>query len=1169
MAMKLSIWKILTTDIRELNWGQSVEVTKSGAEAAKAVFDLAKALKEQTPNAQTLKPFVEQFSSLLDILNAPLVQVAGAVIPFAPIAITILKLIADATKKELSLEQCMALVSQAAYLESFQAILKDEPQLVERIGQSPASKSIEREIEELGKREFDEREAKKAILYFHESQLAEAFNEVLQQRLQQAGLSEAEARTLTERVARKTNEYLIPALVEVGASVERLVKWYSAGGKEQLEKYLSIQEYLDTEIRPKPDETIFDETEITFRDLYVSLKVKLLDIKGEPIPDQELVDIEEWVKTMLDDSDKQQSVLFIQGEAGRGKSVFCRMFADRVQQELHPNFTPIVIRLRHLRSLENNLTDTLESYSQFQAYSFVKEGWLKDKNTRILFLLDGFDELLLEGRASGGLQEFLQQVEDFQRVSHHRFLVTGRPLALQGIERLLSQTKSLERVALEPMDDSLRQTWLDKWAAKVGTQEATNFQQFLQACPAEIKDNLAREPLLLYLLGRMHQEQRLNVQMFAEAQEEIKAKIRIYDEAVKWVLDKQRQDENLRLAGLESEDLRRFMTEAALCVVQSGNESAKVAMLEARLKDSNDPIAALIQKARQDTPLETVKEEKVLNNLLTAFYIKPASGDKGGSVEFTHKSFGEFLFAERLVESFLDWTRKVKRRQREEDDVSTEAMDKQIYDLLGYGNLTLEIVSYLTGLWAENSELDLVRLFERLEHFYLRWCDGEFIDAPPENLPQYKMRLLKEQLPERDTPLGLRQVDVYTGLNVIILLLELHRYAKVKDELKDKIVFYPCGQPDTENLDRERLLRIIGYSQCLGAFAFNQILRVFLRGANLSRADLRGANLRGANLRGADLSRADLSRADLSDADLSDANLSRADLSRADLSRADLSDADLSDANLSDANLSDADLSRANLSDANLSDANLSRANLSDANLSDANLSRADLIEANLSGADLIEANLIGADLRGANLSEANLIEADLRGADLSEADLSRADLDAVQWDSETKWANAIGLNEVVSVSSELAQQPAFSAAVALSEGISRVREGKVAEAIQAYNQALSLDPHLEISAQSWNGLCWFGSLHGHATDVLYACENAVNLEPDFKGFQDSRGLARALTGDLAGALADFLVALDSGALDGYSDDVKQRRQRWVEALKAGNNPFTPEELEALRQAEG
>ena len=58
------------------------------------------------------------------------------------------------------------------------------------------------------------------------------------------------------------------------------------------------------------------------------------------------------------------------------------------------------------------------------------------------------------------------------------------------------------------------------------------------------------------------------------------------------------------------------------------------------------------------------------------------------------------------------------------------------------------------------------------------------------------------------------------------------------------------------------------------------------------------------------------------------------------------------------------------------------------------------------------------------------------------------------------------------------------------------------------------------------------------------------------------------MTGDLAGALADFQAVLDSGEFD-ESEDNKQRRQRWVEALKAGNNPFTPDELEALRQTEG
>ncbi|MBW4608933.1 MAG: pentapeptide repeat-containing protein [Hassallia sp. WJT32-NPBG1] len=1108
MAMT-KLWKFWK-NTQELNWGQGVEVTKTGAEAAKVVFDLAKAINEQKSKAEDLKPYIAQISSLLDVINAPLGQIAGSVIPFAPIAITTLKLIVDATKKEPSPESCVILVSQVAYLESLKAILKEDSQLQQQINQDSAvSETLARQIKKLGEQEFEEREAKKAILYFHESKLAEAFNQVLQQRLQEAGLIEADAKTVTERVARKTNEYMLTALLQVGDKVKQLVLWYGTGGKEQLEKYLSIDDYLEQEIKPKPEENIFDETYITFRDLYVQLQVKELDKESDVS-----LQLEDLVKLMLynPDVNKQKQVLFIQGEAGRGKSVFCRMFGDWVRQNLHPSFTPILIRLRDVRVLKDNLTETLENYLENVNFIQSDSGWLTDKNTRFLFLLDGFDELLLEGRANG-LKEFLEQVERFQKDSfcHHQFLVTGRPLALQGIDRLLSQTKSLKRVELQPMDDSIRQTWLEKWEAKVGTQEANDFEQFLQACPDEIKNKLAREPLLLYLLARMHREQRLNVQMFVNA-EGIKAKIRIYDESVKWVLEEQRksenQNDNLRLTQLESEDLRQFMTEAALCVVQSGNESAKVAMLETRLKLSNKTAANLIQQARENSH----ENKKLLNNLLTAFYIKPASGDKDGSVEFVHKSFSEFLFAERLIESFVDWTTKISKRHREEDAISTEVMDREIYDLFGYGNLTPEIVEYLMGLFAESSEFKdverLCQLFQRLEYFYFRWCDGEFIDAEDANLPQMKKKQLREQLPDRENHLGLRQVDVCTGLNVMILLLELNRYAQRKDDLKDKISFHPCCKSDADEFYSDCLLRIVGYSYCLSVDAFNKNLRLFLSFANLSFANL-------------------------------------------------------SFANLSFANLSFATLNRANLSGATLNRANLSRANLSRANLSLADLSRADLIDANLS-----DTNLSGANLRDANLSFANLSFADLSNADLSNADLSGADLEAAVWDSDTKWLNAKGLHKAVNVSPDLAQYAAFAAAVSLSQGISLVEEGKIKEALNAFRQAVSYDLSLKYSAECRNSICWVGSLHGHAKGVLHICERAVSLEPDNKLYQDSRGLARVLTGDLVGALEDFRAAVDSSALD-YSKRVKRRRLRWIEALESGNNPLTPEELEELRKVEG
>ena len=145
-----------------------------------------------------------------------------------------------------------------------------------------------------------------------------------------------------------------------------------------------------------------------------------------------------------------------------------------------------------------------------------------------------------------------------------------------------------------------------------------------------------------------------------------------------------------------------------------------------------------------------------------------------------------------------------------------------------------------------------------------------------------------------------------------------------------------------------------------------------------------------------------------------------------------------------------------------------------------------------------------------------------------------------------------------------LKQEREFAAAVLLSQGFNQVSEGKVDEAIAFYEEAKTINPQLQISARFWNKLCWNGSLSDRASDVLFAGEKAVELEPDDGFFKDTRGLARALTGNVAGAIDDFLAALDSGCFDN-SNPKKQQRQRWLEVLQEGEHPFTPEELATLR----
>jgi uncharacterized protein YjbI with pentapeptide repeats len=762
------------------------------------------------------------------------------------------------------------------------------------------------------------------------------------------------------------------ALADAGDEVKPLAELYRNGGRELLEKYQSIDTYLEEQIAAKPRETVFAES-FTFRDIYVPPKAKPVDKNGDVDEKAEAFDLETWAKTILNEPQKQGQVMFIQGGPGRGKSVFCRMFADLVRQHLHPIWTPVLIRLRDIPKLQPSFRDTLREAVQAD-FAASDDGWLTDRNTRFLFLLDGFDELVMEGRTSG-LEEFLKQVGQFQQDCQrskdmgHRVLITGRSLALHSIERFMPH--NLERVEIQRMDDELQNRWFANWGKLVGAEQ-TYLMGILQdkRLPNQLRE-LAREPLLLYLLAAMHRDGELKLEMF-EGVEGARAKILIYEKTLDWVLTKQRPDWlNRQLTAMETEGLRRILAEAALCVVQSGGECAAMEMVKERIKD-NDSAARLIEQAHERLG------DDALKNALAAFYLQPSVGDKGGSVEFAHKSFSEFLFAQRLKESLEEWTEP--GRKGEEFLVKNAQMHWEIYDLLGYGGLTPEIVAYLMGLlttpptplgkWgAREDEFRPVQLFKRLENFYLRWCDGEFIDALQDNSPQKKM----SQLQGQGIKTGVRQVDVYAGLNVMILLLELHRYAQLLYDLKDKISFSPGDQ----------LLRILDYSNCVGVGSFRDQVKFFLSGVNLTDATLSGANL-----------------------------------SSIELIQADLRGANLSGANLSSAELTQADLRGANLSGANLSSAELTQANLSGANLSGANLSSAELTQADLRGANLRGANLSSAELTQAFLTDANLSDTNLSGTELTQAFLEN-----ISWDEYTKWDNVQMLETAFNVPEALKQQ--------------------------------------------------------------------------------------------------------------------------------------------------
>ena len=132
-------------------------------------------------------------------------------------------------------------------------------------------------------------------------------------------------------------------------------------------------------------------------------------------------------------------------------------------------------------------------------------------------------------------------------------------------------------------------------------------------------------------------------------------------------------------------------------------------------------------------------------------------------------------------------------------------------------------------------------------------------------------------------------------------------------------------------------------------------------------------------------------------------------------------------------------------------------------------------------------------------------------------------------------------------------------------EGEALARTGHIESAAAKYAEAQTLDPTLEISASTWNTLCWFGSLWGDAADVMDTCERAVRLAPADGAMRDSRGLARALAGDYPGAIEDFGFFVEWSKEVGKYEQYGSKREAWIAELKAGRNPFDAATLEALR----
>ncbi len=121
--------------------------------------------------------------------------------------------------------------------------------------------------------------------------------------------------------------------------------------------------------------------------------------------------------------------------------------------------------------------------------------------------------------------------------------------------------------------------------------------------------------------------------------------------------------------------------------------------------------------------------------------------------------------------------------------------------------------------------------------------------------------------------------------------------------------------------------------------------------------------------------------------------------------------------------------------------------------------------------------------------------------------------------------------------------------------------EGDLEAALESFVRATELDPEY---ADPFNSACWSYALLNQPQEALPYCDSAIALDP-LPYYYDSRGLANALLGNTAAAIDDFQVYVDEFSDSEADRDLVEKREAWIAALEAGEDPFTPAVLEALR----
>ncbi|MEO1210435.1 MAG: pentapeptide repeat-containing protein [Cyanobacteria bacterium J06638_20] len=835
------------------------------------------------------------------------------------------------------------------------------------------------------------------------------------------------------------------------AIADRLPRYFVFALNEQWrvnsEDYARLQEALDTPftqaserefawmlyvawLQKRVDEPLFAES-FSLRQVYVPLRAyyevpereskQERDVRStERSVTRHVVDLQTELLDWIQAADKDDAIRVICGGPGCGKSSFSKMLAATLAET---ETIPVFFIPLHQFDPTGDLVDAIERFIREDLDGTLPPHPLAKESAepRVLLIFDGLDELAMQGAIAAQVaQEFVREVQKKlirfnQNQTRVLALLSGREVVVQPIQsefrkaqqvlyvlpyHLTQQERDNHRY--QGNESLLNTDQRHQWWKAYGQLKGQSYTELPEDLSHSELEELTAQPLLNYLVALSYERGELDFSVESNLNA-------IYHDLLRRVYQRDWADNpHPALQEVKQEEqFIRFLEEIAIACWHGNGRTTTVGCIAERC--TSGTLKRILEA------FEAGANEGV-TRLLTAFYFCQ-SGIQGSEAtfEFTHKSFGEYLTARRIVREVRMIQEELDRHQEDADRGWDERECLKRWVLLcGQAKLGQYILRFF------NNEVRLQPI-EQVHTWQQTLCGLINVllrqQMPMEDLhprPSYREERRQARNAEEALLAALAACAVMTekcssidwpsttSAREWLMHLQGEHIQNTNPIDFAYFSYMELSQQNLSGLDLTNV-NLDGARLQEARLQEARLNRVSLEGACLEGAWLDGARLREANLNRAILDRARLEDADLNGASLEEANLDgawlvQADLSGANLNRASLNGANLEEASLEEASLEDASLKDAILDGASLKNAWLNRARLDWANLNRASLEDASLEEARLGGW-LIEANLNGASLNGANLDGANLDRANLDGANLDGASLDRVSLNGANLD--------------------------------------------------------------------------------------------------------------------------------------------------------------------------